>query len=137
MNTQEIFDKVACHLLTQNAKAEVSEPTLVGSVTTCRYRVPDGKRCAVGCLITDSFYAPELEGALFVSKHMVQNAVARSIGRELWSQEYALLSELQSVHDTMVVVQWPTGLRTLAEAFGLNPAVVEEFAPSGAAEGGV
>ena len=46
MNRQEVFDKVAIHLLTQNAKA-------LNSGGLCVYKTPNGLRCAVGCLIPD------------------------------------------------------------------------------------
>ncbi len=44
MTKQEIFDKVATHLLTQNEKA-------LNSVGGCVYRTDKGLKCAVGCLI--------------------------------------------------------------------------------------
>lgn len=46
MNAQEIFEKVAAHLLSQNAQA-------LDKGGNCLYRDPSGKACAVGCLIPD------------------------------------------------------------------------------------
>ncbi len=44
---------------------------------TCAYRSPDGKKCAVGILIKDEFYGPDLEGAL-VSSGCVLDALCMS-----------------------------------------------------------
>jgi len=46
---QETFDKVARHLLTQQAKAEQPDGN-------CAYRGEHGRKCAVGCLISDEEY---------------------------------------------------------------------------------
>ena len=44
-STQEVFDFVAIHLLTQNEKS--------GDDQVCYYRSPTGLKCAAGCLIAD------------------------------------------------------------------------------------
>lgn len=56
MTNQEIFDTVAVHLLTQNKRA-----TKANCSTTCQYRTSEGLKCAVGCLIPDEKYTPEME----------------------------------------------------------------------------
>ena len=92
MNTQQIFDKVATHLLTQNARSAAE-----GS---CLYRSPSGLKCAVGCLISDSVYATyniygedheekignNLEGR-HSGYHTVVEALRLSIGRQLDSEK--------------------------------------------------
>ena len=52
---QTVFDRVATHLLTQNAQ---SLDIVDGE---CLYRGEDGKMCAAGCLLTDG-QAIEFEG---------------------------------------------------------------------------
>lgn len=59
MNTQEIFNTVATHLLTQNARSMGTAPQMEGR--GCLYRGENGRMCAVGCLIKDEFYDPILE----------------------------------------------------------------------------
>lgn len=54
MTAQEIFDKVATHLVTQ--KVASFQP-----YRGCLYRGPNGTSCAVGCLIPDSAYSPDFE----------------------------------------------------------------------------
>lgn len=47
------------HLAKQRAKSSV---TLINGQEVCRYRGEDGMMCAVGCLIPDDKYDPEMEG---------------------------------------------------------------------------
>ncbi len=53
---QAVFDKIVAHLRQQGTKS-------LGSDGGCRYRGADGRMCAVGCLIPDDVYTPELEGS--------------------------------------------------------------------------
>ena len=50
--SQEVFDVVAKHLLTQNAKS-MDDPW----DEMCAYRGENGRRCAVGALIPDDLYS--------------------------------------------------------------------------------
>ena len=47
---QEVFDRVASHLLTQSARS------LLPDGSGCAYRGANGRMCAVGCLIADYEY---------------------------------------------------------------------------------
>lgn len=97
MNTQELFNKAASHLLTMKTPARNREGT-------CMYRVgqrPNGRACAVGVLITNEIYKKtkhsiECRG---VTHHLVLEAVGASIGRALTYSETSLLSEIQATHD--------------------------------------
>ena len=110
MNTQEIFDKVARHLLQQG---KVSRQEFRG----CRYRI--GKlRCAVGCLIKDEFYSDDLEGDSVEEPPVVQ-AVQDSIGRALTNDEISLLTQLQVIHDLRDVNAWPFHLQGAANRYKL------------------
>lgn len=113
-SAQEIFDTVAKHLLTQNARSVGSYFETGG----CRYRGPNGLKCAVGCLIPDELYDPEMEG--HGSTFLVMNYP--ELGFHGVSR---LLSHLQSIHDHDDVKWWPEGLRSLAAEFGLSDAVVD------------
>lgn len=86
MKEQAIFNKVAKHLLEQGAPAKNGE--------TCVYRALDGKRCAVGCLISDKYYDPCMEG------NSVDTMMVRSFDLPSYFEEHlSLLSHLQDVHD--------------------------------------
>lgn len=59
MTEQEIFNKVYLHLKGQGCKAG----TMTASKSfNCAYRGPNNTSCAVGCLIPDELYDPEIEG---------------------------------------------------------------------------
>lgn len=76
---QETFDKVATHLITQRAASR--------DYSGCRYRGPDGLKCAVGCLITDEYYHPGIEGLTVDSLDFFEKS------------DIKLLEDLQCVHD--------------------------------------
>ena len=58
MNNQEIFNRVVIHLRKQGRKSHSSNRLRRDE---CKYRAPDGLCCAVGCLIDDEHYRPEME----------------------------------------------------------------------------
>lgn len=90
---QEIFNKVAAHLLKQGRPARNSEDS-------CRYRTESGLSCAVGCLIPDRLYSPSFEGASApkVIKLLYDAGLAD------WREHRQLLQELQWVHDECTVL---------------------------------
>lgn len=121
---QDIFTKVATHLLKQNKQAKFGD--------TCAYRAEDGSKCAVGCIITDSCYSEELEGhgvcALSVRKALVCSGVEIDAetgdGRVESCPFYAeptfkLLTQLQNLHDASPVNQWKHRLKDVANQFEL------------------
>ena len=55
MNDQDVFDRVATHLLTQKRRSTNQSIPL--------YRDDRGNKCAIGCLIDDEHYNPILEGS--------------------------------------------------------------------------
>lgn len=116
MTRQEIFDKVAKHLRTQNKKAEGRDG--------CLYRAEDGSTCAIGCLIKDEHYAPELEQKT-VESAVVQFALQRS-GLEVTATNELLLKALQHVHDMWQVDKWPSELAKLAIDYKLSTAALEQ-----------
>lgn len=56
MTRQEMFDKIWNHFIEEDAPWSVTEKG------GCRYRGEDGKKCAVGLLLPDSLYHPDMEG---------------------------------------------------------------------------
>lgn len=88
MTPQEIFDTVATHLFTQGKRA--MDP----NTDRCAYRTPDGKKCAIGCLIPDELYDQGMEG------YSVSCLVdAKFLLPSFFNRNLRLLSSLQSVHD--------------------------------------
>lgn len=126
MTKQEIFDRVATHLLTQG------EPAVENN--ECRYSYY-GLKCAVGCLITEEAYTPNIEGkgvrfigvvnALIKSGVLPEDDADRSAPMEyLLTQSeddcISLLTHLQNVHDYSNPCIWRDKLMSIAHDFDLN-----------------
>lgn len=89
MTAQEILNKVVAHMREQGRQSNTAGP---GS--SCRYRSPDGARCAVGCLIPDDIYNPGIEG------RSVNSAAVQMLLMDLGLQQHkSLLISLQGAHD--------------------------------------
>lgn len=101
MNKQEMFTKVWKGLEGQNWQQSLQE----GSTDRCRYRGPNGLKCAAGHLIPDEMYSPELEGehilAVFSDNAMI-------FGEHVDGPEKSFAYRMQTAHDSFEVV----GLRT-------------------------
>lgn len=107
---QQVFDQVARHMLTQNARASDG--------TRCKYR-EGSLKCAAGCLISDDEYKTEFENSSWV--------LLAERGK-VPAEHSDLIRELQRVHDVQENVNaWPHMLRRLAGEEGLSCSVVDEF----------
>lgn len=117
---QEIFDKVAKHLLAQNRRSEmVAIDRNSGKYfDRCSYRGIGGLECALGCLITDEAYRPELEGKSITYKE-VQEALRESGLPVQQETVYHLLRDLQDVHDCFEPPSWPAALTEVAGRYQL------------------
>ena len=112
MNNQEAFDKITKHLLTQKRKS-------VDFEGSCQYRGPAGLQCAIGCLISDEDYRPDME--------------SYSVGKLFWSDaftnlpsilnlsdvDHSLLGKLQQIHDSADVADWSRHLVKIAKLYNL------------------
>lgn len=130
MNAQEIFDKVATHLIQQG------EPAM-DSNGDCVYRNDQGLKCAVGCLIPDDKYEGRFE-QLGIGANLSANKERQSDIEGLWSvlegegilrdEHLQLLEDLQEAHDG-----WEAGgvhliigaLNYVADNHDLDPFVLE------------
>lgn len=88
---QSIYDTVLAHLRTQGEHAYESG--------RCAYRTRSGQKCAVGCLIPDDVYTPEIEGNAVSAapKAAVDLFDALEVCGLLPFKD--LLSDLQHAHD--------------------------------------
>lgn len=116
---QQVFDQVATHLLTQNAKAS-------DDFGGCQYRLElnDGTvlKCAVGCLIADNEYGSKIEDELYGS-----NGFNEFFGFKYEAPHFYLLRSLQNLHDNSFVSLWKEELEQIALDFNLNADVLKEF----------
>lgn len=118
---QTTFDIVCAHLLTQNKQTKA----LIGGRYQCAYRAPDGCKCAVGCLIPDDKYTPDMEGK-GLTHEKVWNAIPNKHRFEY------MLSSLQYVHDKGTVPSWPARLAVVAYKHNLKvPACVAQALETG------
>ena len=114
MTNQELYNRVVAHLLAQGCAAKEWVVHFRGIQSKlCRYRTADGKKCAVGCLIPDDRYTPDLEG-----KTATQEPVAAAAGLE--PHNFQLAARLQCIHDSVEPDQWPKRLKQAAVEFGLE-----------------
>lgn len=110
MIAQEIFDKVAGHLLQQNAKS-------LDNTGMCTYRGENGLKCAVGILIPDGEYSPNME-ALTVNKLLETDLLSADL-KEVMQKHSRLLKWLQMIHDDQDISTWKEDLTNLARESGL------------------
>lgn len=120
MTLQQIFDTSASHLLTQNAKSEID-------TGRCRYRGPDGRKCAIGILITEECYDRSLESFSSSSEKVLQALQCSEVIDDTSddTDEARLMAALQSLHDTQPVEAWREILGRIARNFDLETTVLE------------
>jgi hypothetical protein len=120
MTRQEIFEKVAKHLLTQNAKAK-GEPS--GAFAGCLYYdSTTGRKCAIGCLIPQDQYDPIMEdqGYIFNNELVVNALISVGIDCGCNGADYYFIQLLQKIHDNHHVSQWKRYLRDFAVTWDLD-----------------
>ncbi len=108
---QEVFDQIAEHLLKQGRKSQSHS-----AYPSCKYRGPEGLRCAAGCLIGDDEYDATFEGKVWFT-------VARLLSPECGEGAMChaeLISNAQEIHDLFQPEDWRTQLSRLASKFDLN-----------------
>ncbi|UOL48841.1 hypothetical protein [Pseudomonas phage Astolliot] len=107
---QQVFDQVARHMLTQNARASDGR--------SCKYR-EGSLKCAAGCLIGENEYDTKFENSswsILADRDLVPK------------QHMDFIRELQRIHDNYHDVHiWPLCLRRLARKHSLGASVVDEF----------
>lgn len=113
MSKQKIFDTVKAHLLQQGQQSEDSEG--------CKYRGPGDLKCAIGCLIADEHYTPELEWKT-PDHSLVRAALDKSGVTDSGTtpDDLYYLRRLQIVHDNNHPKYWGNLLAGLAKSHGLN-----------------
>lgn len=118
LSNQEVFDKVARHLLIQGKQSLNSGK---GDTPICLYRGPNGLKCAIDCLLSDDL--AEAFDKRQDSTSVVSLSVDGLLPEDLREVDLALLIRLQGLHDDASVLDWPKGLMQIAGAFELVPPV--------------
>lgn len=110
---QELFTKIATHLLQQNEKSRLADGI-------CAYRGENGTMCAIGCIISDEHYTIKLEGTSVVDHEGAWKAVKRSNpaieNLDLHDRHnvHVMLSNLQNIHDLQPIEDWRKHLLWIA-----------------------
>lgn len=118
MENQELFDRVARHLLTQAQQSRSSRGRPM-------YLNDDGLKCAIGCLIPPKDYDPEFEGIAVWHHDPVGERLRQAAG--LSAENWNLAADLQHVHDRIAPAYWKIWLRQIAVNFWLDDSVLTEF----------
>lgn len=127
LSKQEIFDKVAKHLLMQMKTSK-------DGWGHCCYRSPHGLKCAIGALIPDELYNENMEGSKacptyvgHVGKLAYKHAKALEVGVASGylsstcppKEEHDFIRELQLIHDNFAPEHWRAKLEHFVEREGL------------------
>lgn len=157
MTTQETFDTVFRHLVKQGRRSMTTQASYGENRDTerCSYRGKGGTSCAIGCLIPDELYSPDIEGKSFnifislsdrdahlkgvtapITEYLLQVHPGLFYHAPKWEYERILGKRLQCLHDgcdlnldgSFDVVKLQSRLEEVAKNFDLNvDAIVEYF----------
>jgi hypothetical protein len=129
MNKQEIFNQVYLGLKSQGFKRSTAFAD--EHVGTCRYRGYDGRKCAIGHLISDEEYSIDLEGSgiYYLLKHtftdisppfpvLKMKSFFERLEINNCTDHIDFLRSLQRVHDEFEDMQ--AGLKSIAATHGLT-----------------
>lgn len=116
---QQIFDRVANHLLIQN-KRSLEEANTTDDFGQCAYRSYDGLKCAIGCLIADEDYTERMEGKTVYSLLQIFRHLLSITALDIEDPCLDMLEGLQHIHDQCPVADWPTLLESTAIRFSLT-----------------
>lgn len=122
MTQQEVFTKVATHMLTQRKRATDTGP---GWESPCRYRTDSGLMCAVGCLVPDAVYDHSMEGQILPGvidlayEGSLPGPLAEFVKTDL-EPHLGLLRTLQQIHDSEPAGDWRYQLQMAAELYRLD-----------------
>lgn len=116
LTKQTIYDRIKEHLLKQNKQS-------VTAGGGCKYRGPDGLKCAIGALIPDECYLPIFDELGYdMSALLVKYSVIQIFGEELAPEvNVGFLRRLQAIHDFEKPEHWSEALNKFADECGLNP----------------
>jgi hypothetical protein len=105
MNRQQLFNTVLDHLRAQGRRS-------IGADGQCRYRGNAGCKCAIGILIPDDRYSPELEG-----RGAFCIAVRDAAGLNCPASSLDFLMQLQQLHDKLPDYGFMPALESAAVQF--------------------
>lgn len=111
MNNQELFNRVAIHLIKQGRRSICTKDENI-----CAYRGANGLKCAGGALIHDEHYHYDLENKV-VNQPSVRAALFKS---GISEDQLNLVIRLQSIHDNTRSQYWMRELTASADNYNLS-----------------
>jgi hypothetical protein len=124
MTPQEIFDKVAAHLLTQRKQCRVHN--LRSGFNSCAYRDLDGLMCAAGCLIPNhASIAPYNVG---FSWQRLPDSIRLLVSDSAVTDRF--ISALQEVHDeesNWFEKKIKESLRVVAKTYAVDHSILNNY----------
>jgi hypothetical protein len=114
MKPQELFDHVV-NTLFQQGKRSLKDQQ-------CRFRGSDGCVCAIGSVILDSEYYPDMEGADIydlINSYNTEDSIVSDRLYGLLISHTLLLIDLQKVHVRFEVELWDQKFSAVANKHGL------------------
>lgn len=114
-SAQQLYEISIKHLRRQGQKSFRMLPPdeKLGEMYQSRYRSSDGMMCAIGVLIPDIEYRPDMEGKdvgdLINGELLITQRAAE------FYKNRRLLDGLQKIHDTKPIAEWEKQWRMLAE----------------------
>lgn len=111
MTKQETFDTVIAHLRKQGKQSREG--------SRCKYRGPNGLKCAVGCLIPDEQYSEWMEDFSLLDRRDGHKTEVGFVVEKL-GHDVDLCQRLQWIHDEFGVEAWEERFANLAEGLGLT-----------------
>lgn len=128
----EAFATVGIHLITQDEKARNDSGCSYRGISLASafdddeelraYQIFDpiywdGTSCAVGCLVKDDFYNPEMEENPVIENIVLNVVEASNPNWDINDRSVYMMQSLQTVHDNIDVNDWPLYIRALYEIF--------------------
>jgi hypothetical protein len=115
LSARDIYQRVSTHLLTQRAVSEDEN----GS---CRLRSAGGRKCAIGSLLNDDVYEPDIEGVgIAYYRHAQDGKLLQALyASNVDAYDPAiieLLMQLEEVHDDASVEEWPRLLAAVGRRY--------------------
>lgn len=100
-------EKIRDHLNTQRARATILDDY---GYPRCLYRADGGLMCAVGCLIPNERYNPELEGPCASTPCITRAVLGYDLPEDVSGDAFRyLLNEWQRYHDSDEYQDWIDG----------------------------
>lgn len=122
ISQQDIFTSIVTQTLRQGARSLRADKT-GKSMPVCAYRGAEGRKCAVGGVLPDEVYSPDMDQAAGTIADVLEQLTVRygaeaEIVKEI-TRDLDLLTRCQHVHDDVLPEDWYNEFARIARDFDL------------------